>query len=39
VIVAAFLVVETRIARSPMVPLRIFRLRAIAGSNVYMVLL
>jgi EmrB/QacA subfamily drug resistance transporter len=37
--VAAFLVVETKIARSPLVPLRIFRSRAIAGSNAYMVLL
>jgi predicted MFS family arabinose efflux permease len=37
--VAAFLVVETKIARSPLVPLRIFRSRAIAGSNLYMVLL
>jgi len=39
VFVAAFLLVETKLARSPLIPLRIFRSRAIAGGNAFMVLL
>jgi EmrB/QacA subfamily drug resistance transporter len=38
-LIAAFLVVEARLARSPLVPLRIFKSRSVAGGNVVMMLL
>jgi EmrB/QacA subfamily drug resistance transporter len=34
-----FLLVELRLARAPLVPLRIFRSRSVAGANVFMLLL
>jgi EmrB/QacA subfamily drug resistance transporter len=39
VLLGTFLLIETRIARSPLVPLRIFRSRSVAGGNAFMVLL
>jgi EmrB/QacA subfamily drug resistance transporter len=38
-LLAAFLAIETRAARAPLVPLRIFRLRAVTGANVFILLL
>ena len=34
-----FLLVESRFARAPLVPLRIFRSRSVAGANVFMFVL
>jgi EmrB/QacA subfamily drug resistance transporter len=39
VLLGAFLFIETRVARAPLMPLRIFRNRSIAGANLYMLLL
>src|SRR6202008_2203377 len=36
VLIAAFLVVETRVARAPLAPLGLLRSRALAGSNLAM---
>ncbi|HMK96200.1 MAG TPA: DHA2 family efflux MFS transporter permease subunit, partial [Acidimicrobiales bacterium] len=39
VLLAGFLVVQARVARVPLVPLRIFRSRSVAGGNIVMLLL
>jgi EmrB/QacA subfamily drug resistance transporter len=39
VLLAAFVVIETKVARSPLVPFRIFRSRTIAAGNTFVVLL
>ena len=39
VLLAGFLLVQARVARAPLVPLRIFRSRSVAGGNVVMLLL
>jgi EmrB/QacA subfamily drug resistance transporter len=39
VLLGAFLAIETRAARAPLVPLRIFRSRAVTGANLFILLL
>jgi EmrB/QacA subfamily drug resistance transporter len=39
ILLGAFLFIETRVARAPLMPLRIFRNRSVAGANLYMLLL
>ncbi len=39
ILLGVFLAIETRVARAPLVPLRIFRSRAVTGANLFILLL
>ena len=38
ILLAAFLYIETRVAKAPLVPMRIFRSRSVTGANIFIAL-